>query len=291
MTIKSIGVVGAGQMGLGIAQVAAFHGYATTVVEVSEAQTKRAQAAIEKSLSRLVEKGKATADQKTQTISNLTWAKELSQLKSADLVIEAVPENAAIKEKVYKELCPYLKPNAILASNTSSNSITRLASHTDRPERFMGMHFMNPVPIMKLVEVIRGLATTDETVTEVLAVVEKMQKVSAVSNDFPGFIINRILMPMINEAAYALYENIGTIEAIDTGMKLGTNQPMGPLELADFIGLDTCYEIMNVLHKELGDSKYRPCPLLVQYVDAGWHGCKSGKGFYDYNTTPPSPTR
>jgi len=284
MSIEKMGVVGAGQMGSGIAQVAAAAGLDVVVTDTSDEALERGKAAIDKSLSRLLKKEKITAEDKDATLGRITWSTELSAHKDRDFVVEAIVENEAIKGSVFKQLDEMLAPEAILASNTSSISITRLAAHTSRPERFIGMHFMNPVPLMKLVEVIRGIATDDATYAATKELAEKMGKTTTVSKDYPGFIANRILMPMINEAFYALMEGVGTAEDIDTTMKLGTNQPMGPLTLADFIGLDTCLAIMEVLHDGLGDGKYRPCPLLRQHVDAGWMGRKSGRGVYAYDS-------
>jgi len=282
MNIQNIGVVGAGQMGQGIAQTAAQSGFKVFVADQNlEAATKGVQK-IKAQLDRLVEKQKIT-DQATQIMANLKPVDRLSEFKDCDLIIEAVSENVALKKKIWQELDQSAKPSAIFASNTSSISITELAAATKRPSQFAGMHFMNPVPIMKLVEGIRGIQTSDETFSSVKAAAEKMGKTFVSVRDIPGFAVNRILMPMINEAVYTLYEGIASVEDIDVSMKLGTNQPMGPLTLADFIGLDTCLAIMEVLHEGLGDSKYRPCPLLKQYVTAGWLGKKSGRGFYRYD--------
>lgn len=282
-TIQTVGVVGAGQMGAGIAQVAAQSGLDVVVTDMSADANARGKAAIEKSLGRLVKKEKLTQADADAALARITWATELSAHKSCDIVIEAVVEREDVKKAVFTELDGIVADDAILASNTSSISITRIAAATKRPERFIGMHFMNPVPIMKLVEVIRGIATDDDTAASTYALAEKMGKVTTTSKDYPGFIANRILMPMINEAFYALMEGVGTAEDIDTTMKLGTNQPMGPLTLADFIGLDTCLAIMEVLHNGLGDAKYRPCPLLRNHVDAGWLGKKTGRGVYVYD--------
>jgi 3-hydroxybutyryl-CoA dehydrogenase len=279
--IKTIAVVGAGQMGSGIAQVSAQAGFQTILCDSSAESIKKALSGIEKSLHKLFEKGK-TQEHPPVILGRLKTTTSLQDLKSADLVIEAVPENEGLKKTIFTTLDEILSPHAIVASNTSSISVTRLAQATKRPEKFLGMHFMNPVPIMSLVEIIKGHHTSKQTHDDVVQVVQKMDKVTVSSQDYPGFIINRILMPMINEAFYVLMEGIATAEDIDQGMKLGTNQPMGPLALADFIGLDTCYAIMKVLFDGLGDSKYRPCPLLKKYVDAGQFGKKSGQGVYKY---------
>jgi 3-hydroxybutyryl-CoA dehydrogenase len=282
MAIENISVIGAGQMGAGIAQVAAQAGFRVVLTDVSTSAVEKGKTSIEQSLGRLVKKEKLTDAQAKETLARITFASELAAHKNADLVVEAVSENEELKKKIFKELDAVCGPHAILASNTSSISITRLARATSRPEKFIGMHFMNPVPVMQLVEVIRGIATSDETYEATRAAAVRMGKTTTVSRDYPGFLANRILMPMLNEAFYALMEGVGSAEDIDTTMKLGTNQPMGPLTLADFIGLDTCLAIMRVLHDGLGDAKYRPCPLLVQYVDAGWVGKKSGRGVYTY---------
>jgi 3-hydroxybutyryl-CoA dehydrogenase len=282
MSISRIGVVGAGQMGNGIAQVAAAAGYAVTCSDVSDAALAKGRKTVTDSLGRLVKKEKITAAEADAIAARITWSTEISAHADADLVVEAATENVGLKFKIFEELSKVAKPGAILASNTSSISITAIAAHTDRPDRVIGMHFMNPVPLMQLVEIIRGLATTDETYADVREAAEKMGKTTVLGRDMPGFIVNRVLMPYINEAVYALYEGIGSVEDIDTAMKLGTNVPMGPLTLADFIGLDTCLAILEVLQNGLGDSKYRPCPLLRKYVEAGWLGRKSGRGFYNY---------
>jgi len=283
MEIRKIGVVGAGQMGNGITQVAATFGYEVVMTDISQASVDKGLATIQSSLDRLIKKATLTEEQKTQILAKIKTSTELKALSDCDLVVEAATENIDLKLKIFKDLDQVVQKNALLCSNTSSISITKIAAITSRPDKVAGMHFMNPVPLMKLVEGIRGLQTSDQTFQAVKAVAEKMDKVFVESvKDMPGFIVNRILMPMINEAVYTLHEGIANVESIDQAMKLGTNQPMGPLTLADFIGLDTCLAIMNVLHGGLGDSKYRPCPLLVKYVEAGWLGRKSGRGFYNY---------
>ncbi len=291
MIIKTVGVVGAGQMGNGIAHVLALAGYDVLMNDVSGEALERAKALIDANLDRQVVREKISADEKAAALGRIGTTKTLADLGPTDLVIEAATERETIKSAIFEDLVPHLKPTTILTSNTSSISITRLASRTDRPEKFMGFHFMNPVPIMQLVELIRGIATDDETYDSCLSVVTRLGKTAASAEDFPAFIVNRILMPMINEAVYTLYEGVGSVESIDKAMRLGTNHPMGPLELADFIGLDTCLAIMNVLHDGLADTKYRPCPLLTKYVEAGWLGRKTDRGFYDYRGEEPVPTR
>ncbi|WP_431281378.1 3-hydroxybutyryl-CoA dehydrogenase [Humitalea sp. 24SJ18S-53] len=290
-TIATIGVIGAGQMGSGIAHVAALAGIAVRMIDVDPASLERARGVMSKNMDRQVNRNTITAEQRDAALALVTTGTEYPVLNDCDLVIEAATEKEAVKHAIFRSVAPHLKPSAMLASNTSSISITRLAAATDRPHRFIGMHFMNPVPVMKLVEVIRGIATDEVTFRAIEALAHKLGKTVATSEDFPAFIVNRVLVPMINEACYALYEGVGNITSIDTAMKLGANHPMGPLELADFIGLDTCASIMGVLYEGMGDSKYRPCPLLVKYVEAGWLGRKTGKGFYDYSVTPPQPTR
>jgi 3-hydroxybutyryl-CoA dehydrogenase len=280
--ISTMGVVGAGQMGAGIAQVAAQAGLSVVVTDVAEASLERGKKAIGDSLLRLVKKEALTAAAAEEAIARIRFSSETSAHAACDFVVEAATENETLKKKIFIELDGICRPEVLLASNTSSISITRLAAATKRPERFIGMHFMNPVPLMKLVEIIRGIATSEDTFVATKALAERLGKTTTVSKDYPGFLANRILMPMINEAFFALMEGVGSAEDIDTTMKLGTNQPMGPLTLADFIGLDTCLSILRVLHEGLGDGKYRPCPLLVQYVDAGWLGKKTGRGVYRY---------
>ena len=283
MSIERIGVVGAGQMGAGIAQVAATVGLTVRLADVDRATAEKGVAGIVKRLGREVEKGRLTAEERDAIAGRLLPADGLADFADVDLAIEAASESEGLKKRIFAELDGICRPGAFLATNTSSIPITRIAAATGRPELVVGMHFMNPVPVMKLVEVIRGIATSDATYAAVKGLAERMGKTTVLARDMPGFIVNRVLMPMINEAVVALYEGIGSVEDIDVGMKLGTNQPMGPLTLADFIGLDTCLAIMEVLHTGTGDSKYRPCPLLRQYVDAGWLGRKSGRGFYDYS--------
>ena len=291
MTIQSVGVIGAGQMGNGIAHVFALAGYDVLLTDVNEDALKKALATVTKNLDRQVKGEKITEADKAATLDRIKTTLTLTDLGQCDLIIEAATEKEAVKNAIFAELLPHLKPETILTSNTSSISITRMASRTDRPHKFMGFHFMNPVPVMQLVELIRGIATDQDTYQTMLEVVERIGKTSATAEDFPAFIVNRILIPMINEAVYTLYEGVGSVKSIDQSMKLGANWPMGPLELGDFIGLDTCLAIMNVLHDGLADTKYRPCPLLVKYVEAGWLGRKSGRGFYDYSGPTPVPTR
>ena len=289
--IKTIGVIGAGQMGNGIAHVSALAGYEVFIHDLAEERVRKGLATIDGNLSRQVHSGRITEEDRKEALARVKPAFGVDALSTCDLVIEAATEDEAIKRKIFASVCPALKPEAMLATNTSSISITRLASASDRPERFIGIHFMNPVPVMQLVELIRGIATGDETFEAAKGYVAKLGKTATVSEDFPGFIVNRILLPMINEAIYVLYEGVGSVDAIDTAMKLGANHPMGPLQLADFIGLDTCLSIMQVLHEGLADSKYRPCPLLVKYVEAGWLGRKVKRGFYDYRGEKPVATR
>ena len=291
MVIAAVGVVGAGQMGTGIAHVFALAGYAVLMTDISADMLAKALPQIGQNLDRQVARGKISAADKASALARITTTPTLADLGQCDLIIEAATEREKVKIAIFEQLVPHLKPETILTSNTSSISITRLASRTDRPEKFMGFHFMNPVPVMQLVELVRGIATDDATYQTCLGVVEKIGKTSSSSEDFPAFIVNRLLMPMINEAIYTLYEGVGSVKSIDTSMKLGANHPMGPLELADFIGLDTCLAIMNVLHEGLADTKYRPCPLLTKYVEAGWLGRKTQRGFYDYRGAEPVPTR
>jgi 3-hydroxybutyryl-CoA dehydrogenase len=289
--IKKVGVIGSGQMGNGIAHVAGLAGLDVVLNDVSADRLKSAMATINGNLSRQVARKTISEEDRKRALSKITLAESMDDLADCDLVIETAVEKEEVKRKIFHDLCAVLKPEAIIASDTSSISITRLAAATDRPERFIGIHFMNPVPVMELVELIRGIATDDTTFEAAKAFVSKLGKQVAVSEDFPAFIVNRILLPMINEAIYTLYEGVGNVEAIDVAMKLGAHHPMGPLELADFIGLDTCLSIMQVLHEGLADSKYRPCPLLVKYVEAGWLGRKTQRGFYDYRGDKPVPTR
>ena len=291
MEIKSVGIVGAGQMGNGIAHVMAQAGYEVRLNDISQESLDKAVATIRLNLDRQVSREKITAEERDSTLGRIRTTMDLPEIAQTDLVIEAATEREEIKQKIFDSLLPHLKPETILTSNTSSISITRLASRTDRPEKFMGFHFMNPVPVMQLVELIRGIATDGETYDACLKVVQNLDKTAASAEDFPAFIVNRVLIPMINEACYTLYEGVGNVQSIDMALKLGANHPMGPLELADFIGLDTCLAIMNVLHDGLADTKYRPCPLLTKYVEAGWLGRKTKRGFYDYRGEVPVPTR
>lgn len=291
MDIRSVGVVGAGQMGNGIAHVFALAGYDVKLTDISEEALQKAIATIDKNLERQVSRGKISAEEKAAAMARISTTRVLAEVGPSDLIIEAATERETVKQAIFEDLLPHLKPSTILTSNTSSISITRLASRTDRPEKFMGFHFMNPVPVMQLVELIRGIATDQDTWDTLHGVVKKLGKTAASAEDFPAFIVNRILMPMINEAVYTLYEGVGSVKSIDESLKLGANHPMGPLELADFIGLDTCLAIMNVLHDGLADTKYRPCPLLTKYVEAGWLGRKTQRGFYDYRGEVPVPTR
>ena len=291
MGIERIGVVGAGQMGSGIAHVCALAGYEVLLTDISEDALAAALDGVSGNMDRQVSKGLITQADKDEGLRRIDTTLKLTDLGPTDLVIEAATERETVKHAIFEDLLPHLTPDTILTSNTSSISITRLASRTDRPEKFMGFHFMNPVPIMQLVELIRGIATDGPTFDACKSVVDRLGKTSATAEDFPAFIVNRILMPMINEAVYALYEGVGNVESIDTSLKLGANHPMGPLELADFIGLDTCLAIMQVLHDGLSDTKYRPCPLLTKYVEAGWLGRKTKRGFYDYRGETPVPTR
>ncbi|MCY4189854.1 MAG: 3-hydroxybutyryl-CoA dehydrogenase [Rhodospirillaceae bacterium] len=291
MTIRKVGVIGAGQMGNGIAHVSALNGYQVILNDISADAIGTAMGTIRGNLDRQLKRGIIADADVDKALSRITPSLETDLLNDCDIVIEAATEDESVKRAILKTLSDTLKEDAIIASNTSSISITRLAAVTDRPERFIGMHFMNPVPMMKLVELIRGLATNEETYSSVADMARNLGKTIAQSEDFPAFIVNRILLPMINEAIYTLYEGVGTVEAIDTAMRLGANHPMGPLELADFIGLDTALAVMQVLYDGLADSKYRPCPLLVKYVEAGWLGRKVGRGFYDYSTGKPTPTR
>ncbi len=291
MQIRKVGVIGAGQMGNGIAQVLAQAGFNVGLNDVSKERIEAGLATINGNLQRRVKSGKFSEAERQAALSRIKPVPAYDGFSDYDLVIESAVEDEQVKRKIYQALCPHLKPEAIVGSNTSSISITRLAAATDRPEKFMGIHFMNPVPVMELVELIRGIATEEATFTAVKELAQALNKTVAVAEDFPAFIVNRILMPMINEAIYTLYEGVGGVEAIDTAMKLGAHHPMGPLELADFIGLDTCLSVMQVLYEGLADSKYRPCPLLVKYVEAGWLGRKANRGFYDYRGEKPVPTR
>jgi 3-hydroxybutyryl-CoA dehydrogenase len=291
LEVKKIGIIGAGQMGSGIAHVCSLAGLDVVLNDVSEERVTAGLATINGNMARQISRGQLTEENRKTALDHVIPSINFNELSDCDLVIEAATENEDTKRKIFTKLCPSLKADAIVASNTSSISITRLASVTDRPERFIGIHFMNPVPVMQLVELIRGIATDDATFETAKAFIAKLGKISTVSEDFPAFIVNRILLPMINEAIYTLYEGVGSVDAIDTAMRLGANHPMGPLQLADFIGLDTCLSVMQVLHEGLADSKYRPCPLLVKYVEAGWLGRKAKRGFYDYRSGTPVPTR
>jgi 3-hydroxybutyryl-CoA dehydrogenase len=289
--IKTIGIIGAGQMGNGIAHVGSLSGLDIKLLDIDPDALAAAIANIDRNMDRQIKRSIVTETDRTAALARIETGTDYAMFNDCDIVIEAATEDEAVKVKVFEELVPHLRDDAMIATNTSSISVTRLAASTDRPERFIGMHFMNPVPMMNLVEIIRGLGTNEETYQEVRALAEKMGKTVAMAEDFPAFIVNRILLPMINEAIYTLYEGVGNVSAIDTAMKLGANHPMGPLELADFIGLDTCLAVMQVLYEGLADSKYRPCPLLVKYVEAGWLGRKTGRGFYDYGSDEPVPTR
>jgi|TARA_Y200000002_G_scaffold309384_1_gene265829 3-hydroxybutyryl-CoA dehydrogenase len=291
MQIKKVGVIGAGQMGNGIAHVLSLGGYDVVLNDIDKSTLEKAPHNIKNNLERQVNSKKISAEESNTALKSISYTMSFEEFNDVDLIIEAATENEPIKQKILNSLLPHIQPHTILTSNTSSISITRLASCTDRPEKFMGFHFMNPVPVMQLVELIKGIATSEDTYQSCLQVVEKLGKTAASAEDFPAFIVNRILIPMINEAVYALYEGVGSVEAIDTSMKLGANHPMGPLELADFIGLDTCLAIMNVLHEGLADTKYRPCPLMTKYVEAGWLGRKTKRGFYDYSGAKPVPSR
>jgi 3-hydroxybutyryl-CoA dehydrogenase len=291
MALERIGIIGAGQMGTGIAHVLALAGYDVVLDDVNKDALGKALDRIEKNMQRQAAKGAIAEDAIAPALARIRTTQSLDDLKDRELVIEAATEDEAVKKKIFQELSPRLNDKAIIATNTSSISVTRLAASSDRPERFIGLHFMNPVPLMQLVEVIRGIATDDTTFQAALEIVRRVGKTAAYAEDFPAFIVNRIIMPMINEAVYTLYEGVGNVDAIDTAMRLGANHPMGPLQLADFIGLDTCLAVMQVLYEGLADSKYRPCPLMVKYVEAGWLGKKTGRGFYDYRGEHPVPTR
>jgi len=289
--LRRIGVIGAGQMGAGIAHVCALAGFEVALTDIGEAALQRGRETIDRNLSRQITRGKIREEDKTAALGRISTGLDYALFGNCDMVIEAATEKEEIKREIFKKLVPTLKPAALIATNTSSISITRLASSTDRPGKFIGMHFMNPVPVMSLVELIRGIATDEATFALTRDLALRLGKTPVAAEDFPAFIVNRILLPMINEAVYTLYEGVGSVEAIDTAMRLGANHPMGPLELADFIGLDTCLAIMQVLYEGLADSKYRPCPLLVKYVEAGWLGRKTSRGFYDYHGEKPVPTR
>lgn len=289
--IKQVGVIGAGHMGSGIAQVASLAGYNVILVDTSKDRVEAALATINGNMARQISRNTLSEEEKDEALNRITITANLDNLQNADIVVEAATEDEDVKQAIYAEICPILKPETVLCSNTSTISITRLAAKTDRPDKFIGMHFMNPVPVMELVELIRGIATDEETYQFAKSFVKSLHKYTAVSEDFPAFIVHRIMIPMINEAIYTLYEGVGTVEAIDTAMCYGAHHPMGPLELADFIGLDNCLGIMQKLYEGLADPKYRPCPLLVKYVEAGWTGQKAGRGFYDYRDGTPTPTR
>ena len=291
LPLRSIGVIGAGQMGAGIAHVAAQAGFPVHMADIAEEQLEAALATMSRNMDRQIQRGRMTEDDKAAGLGRITTGSEYAAFADCDLVVEAATEDEGIKHQIFAKLVPELRDDALIATNTSSISITRLGAATDRPTRFMGMHFMNPVPVMQLVELIPGIATSEETIEIVTALTLALGKTPVSSEDFPAFIVNRILLPMLNEAVYTLHEGVGSVEAIDTAMKLGANHPMGPLELAEFIGLDTCLAVMQVLYEGLADSKYRPCPLLVKYVEAGWLGRKTGRGFYDYSGDTPVPTR
>ncbi|MGC8534367.1 MAG: 3-hydroxybutyryl-CoA dehydrogenase [Rhizomicrobium sp.] len=291
MSIERVGVIGAGQMGNGIAHVCALAGYDVILEDLNAEALKRAKTTIENNLNRQAARNIIAADSVGAALARIRTSQNLDDMADRDIVIEAATEEEAVKRRIYQDLCPRLPGTTMLATNTSSISVTRLAASTDRPEKFIGLHFMNPAPVMQLVEVIRGIATDDATYQAALEIVKRVGKTAAYAEDFPAFIVNRILMPMINEAVYTLYEGVGNVDAIDTAMRLGANHRMGPLQLADFIGLDTCLSVMQVLYEGLADSKYRPCPLLVKYVEAGWLGQKTGRGFYDYRGDQPVPTR
>lgn len=291
MSIERVGIIGAGQMGNGIAHVIALAGYNVAISDVSKDQAQAALATIDGNLARQVSSGKISEEDRQAALGRISLMNSYDELAKTDLIVEAAAEDEDVKRKIFAEICPYLNPETVVATNTSSISVTRLAASTDRPEKFIGIHFMNPVPIMDLVEMIRGIQTGDETFEKSKSFVESLGKTIAVSEDFPGFMVNRILLPMINESIYTLYEGVGSVKSIDTAMRLGARHPMGPLQLADFIGLDTCLSIMQVLYEGLADTKYRPCPLLVKYVEAGWLGRKTQRGFYDYRGDEPVPTR